>query len=726
MLVTERFSLDRTLIQSIIDSNEISFGFNGLGDYVFHRSYSRQGESWPDTVERVVNGILSIRKNHYIRNGLEWDSLSWHQLGARLFYNIYTMKFLPPGRGLWAMGTDHVYEVGAMALYNCAGTKVTDETFAHDLEWSMDAMMLGCGVGYRLFTTDELRISLKRKFERISYQTEKHINMQVNAHYKNIDFIGNDIRINDNREGWVESVHYMLSSGDISTPFDYSLIRPYGSPLKRFGGESSGPAPLMILHTRLRAYIELYISEKLDTTTFVANCINAIGCCVVSGNIRRGAQILVGSPKDKTFIKLKSHEENKASKEITSLITSCTKLSKQGRESYSSIVEVIESLREDNIEVFLSDRPNISYLSNNSVILEQTNDFLALREIANQIRKNGEPGIINAINTREFGRIRPGDNSAEPDNAIVFNPCGEIPLEDKEVCNVVEVFPTLCNDNEERIEAIKLATFYAQTVSLLPTHQPETNKVVARNRRIGISKTGVAEWLSNIGSFSYIRLSRDDYGVVKKTAHFYAKEAGVPDPIRLTTMKPAGSVSLLVGVSSGIHYPTFPYAIRRIRVAADSPIDLVMSGSGIKPETSLKEPGTHIYSFPIEQSKARPATSVSAWEQFALLATTQREWSDNAVSCTIYFDPETEGDQIEFMLGHFVPLIKSVSMLPHTPAGTYELMPYEGIIKERYEEEIKKLKPIDWNLYREKQKSAPLSSPDSSILFCDNDICATE
>ena len=342
MLVTERFFLDKNLIQSIIDSNEISFGFNGLGDYVFHRSYSRQGESWPETVERVVNGILSIRKNHYKRNGLEWDSLPWHQLGARLFYNIYTMKFLPPGRGLWAMGTDHVYEVGAMALYNCAGTKVTDETFAHDLEWSMDAMMLGCGVGYRLFTTDKLREKLKQSTNDLTNTIEVSGLSEV---FKHLDYHYNNnvanIQIEDSREGWVESIDYLLSTANLTTPFDYSLIRPYGSPLKRFGGESSGPAPLMILHTRLRAYIELYISEKLDTTTFVANCINAIGCCVVSGNIRRGAQILVGSPKDKTFIKLKSHEETE---ETTSIAITIEAISRRERKSLvsSRMTELLE------------------------------------------------------------------------------------------------------------------------------------------------------------------------------------------------------------------------------------------------------------------------------------------------------------------------------------------------------------------------------------------------
>ena len=725
MLVTERFTLDKNLIQSIVDSNEVSFGFNGLGEYVFYRSYSRQGETWIETVERVVNGVLSIRKNHYKNNGLQWDEVFWHQLGTRLFYNIYTMKFLPPGRGLWAMGSDHVYEVGAMALYNCAGTKVTDETFAYDLEWSMDAMMLGCGVGYRLFTTDKLRDIIKGK-----QQDHEYVEDALDKH-KHLDYFFDDseeirIQIEDSREGWVESISYILETGNTTNAFDYSLIRSYGTPLKRFGGESSGPAPLIILHTRLRAYIELYISEKLDTTTFVANCINAIGCCVVSGNIRRGAQILVGNPRDKAFIKLKSFEENEDSKYIATEINVATEYSKQGKSTYDEIVMGIESLREHHLGFFLSDRPNIDYLSNNSVALTKTSDFLSLHEIAKQIRKNGEPGIINFVNTKEFGRVRPGGNSFEKDEAIVFNPCGEIPLEDKEVCNVVEVFPTLCNDNEERTEAIKLATFYAQTVSLLPTHRPETNKVVARNRRIGISKTGVAEWLSNIGAFSYIRLSRDDYDVVKKEAHKWAAESGVSDPIRHTTMKPSGSVSLLVGVSSGMHYPTFKYAIRRVRVAMDSPIDLVMWKSGIKPEKSDKEPGTHIYSFPIQQDKAREATSVSAWEQFALLATTQREWSDNAVSCTIYFDPETEGDQIEHMLGQFIPLVKSVSMLPHTKGGAYELMPYEGITKERYERETEKLKHINWEIYREKQKASPISGPDSSILFCDNDSCLIE
>lgn len=721
MLVTERFYIDPNLIQSIIDSNEISFGFNGLGDFIFHRSYSRQGESWSETVERVVNGLFSIRKNHYIRNGLEWDSKKWQQLAVSVYYNIYTMKFLPPGRGLWAMGTEHVYKVGAMALYNCAGTKVADESFAHDLEWSMDAMMLGCGVGYRLFTTDKLRYILKNCVSIWNDKPEIHLELLKEKVY-NFNYDGEKITIHDSREGWVDSVDYLLRTADLTTPFDYSLIRPYGSKLKGFGGEASGPAPLIILHTRLRAYIELYISNKLDTTTFVANCINAIGCCIVSGNIRRGAQILVGNSKDKAFIKLKSFEDNKESKIISSIISDCTKHSKLGRETYPSIVTAMEIIRETNLDFFLSDRPNISYLSNNSVILEKTSDFSSMTEIANQIRKNGEPGIINAINTREFGRIRPGGKE-ERDDAIVFNPCGEIPLEDKEVCNVVENFPTLCNGNEERQTALRLATFYAQTVSLLPTHRPETNKVVARNRRIGISKTGVADWLSIIGSFSYIRLSRDDYKVVRETADLYAKEAGVPSPIRVTTMKPSGTISLLAEVSSGMHYPTFPYAIRRVRVAIDSPIDLVLFRNGMRVETSSKEPGTHIYSFPIKQSKARSATSVSAWEQFSLLAATQREWSDNAVSCTIYFDPETEGPQIEHMLGQFVPLVKSVSMLPHTTDGAYPLMPYEGITKETYDKEVKKLKPIDWERYKELQKKSELEGPDSSILYCDSDSC---
>jgi hypothetical protein len=77
----------------------------------------------------------------------------------------------------------------------------------------------------------------------------------------------------------------------------------------------------------------------------------------------------------------------------------------------------------------------------------------------------------------------------------------------------------------------------------------------------------------------------------------------------------------------------------------------------------------------------------------------QEKWADNMVSCTVYFDPETEGGQIGQMLTQFAPLIKSVSMLPHTGKGAYTQMPYEEITPEEYDERVRRIPKIDWSAF---------------------------
>ncbi len=106
---------------------------------------------------------------------------------------------------------------------------------------------------------------------------------------------------------------------------------------------------------------------------------------------------------------------------------------------------------------------------------------------------------------------------------------------------------------------------------------------------------------------------------------------------------------------------------------------------------------------------------VSAWEQFTLLAMLQREWSDNMVSCTISFDPEREGPQVESMLGQFIPLIKSVSVLPRTSRGAYPQMPYEEISEEAYRRHAARLQPIDWSRLHGSEGDEP--------LYCNADYC---
>ena len=703
MIVEERFTLPPNLYKDIPLSLDHSFGFNGFGELTYYRTYSRydlekkKQETWLDTCVRVTEGVMSIRKDWYKKMGLKWEKKEWEGLATQMLSYMYQMKFLPPGRGLWAMGSQHVYEVGSMALNNCANTSLNADTLADDLAWAMDALMCGCGVGFRL-PSPHIKIVLPTLQD--SYGIK-------------VGWI-----IPDSREGWTHSVRLLVNAllDGRSIFFDYREIRGFGQLIKRFGGTSSGAGPLIILHRRISAYFNNYRRHLISQTRLLADLANAVGYCVVSGNVRRGAEILLGHLNDKDFLDLKV--PRKRNENLDKRLKEAFEVSKgDQKNSYANTIKILyESDLVDRD--FLDDRASICGLSNNSVLLEDHVEFLGINKILDGIRANGDPGGLNLLNMKKYGRF--GDTSLRDETANSCNPCGEIPLGDKELCNLVEIFPTLCSDRKELYNATRLATIYSQSVSLLATHSPETNKVIAKNRRIGVSLTGVADWLDKIGAVRLTRVLRDLYPIVKRTSEEFAELAGVPSPIRHTTIKPSGTVSQLAGVSSGMHFPTFPLAIRRIRIANDTPLNSLLKKALIPYEIDIQDSGANVFEFPINQGSTRPATKVSAWEQFAFLSMLQREWSDNMVSCTIYFNKEAEGEQIEQMLGQFLPLIKSFSMLPHSDLGTHPQMPYQGITEEEYKKRIRSLRLPDYSLYKGVGREADMPE---SILYCDNDSC---
>jgi len=647
-IIKEQFHLKASYCDKL-QTKIPNFGFGGFGEATYYRTYSRikpdgTQEHWPDTVIRVINGIMSIRKQHYINNCLTWEDEQWQQFAYKLATTMFDMKWLPPGRGLWVMGTEYVYERGGAALNNCGA--VDTSNLAAAVDWAMDMLMCGVGVGFNTAWDGE-NAKLPNKSRPISFT------------------------IPDTREGWVASVRLLIESytqGGSWFTFDYSAIRPAGAPIRGFGGVASGSEPLEQLHCRIEEYLDNYCAKQIDSTRCTADIFNAIGACVVAGNVRRSAEISLGSVEDQTFLDLKNYE-------------------------------------------LYPERAEIGWMSNNTVVLEKTKDFAKLPQIAKRIRDNGEPGIMNLINIQKYGRY----GSKEEDKAWLANPCSEIPLESFELCNLAEVFAARCEDEKEFYEALEFATFYASTVALLPTHRSETNAIVVRNRRIGISLSGVADILDDLGATELTKRLRKGYKIIKQTNAKLASQAGVPSSIRVTTVKPSGTISQLVGVSSGMHFPTFQYAIRRMRVGDGSPICELLKEAGIPNEKDNYSENTTVFEFPIDQGKTRKAANVSAWEQFAFLAMLQREWSDNMVSCTVYFDPKTEGDQIEHMLAQFAPIIKSVSMLPHSDTGAYTQMPYEGITKEEYEKRLANMSPIDWKKFG--------GSDGMESKFCSNDQC---
>lgn len=818
-----------------IRSVPYKFGFGTFGEVVFNRTYSRKvngvKEMFPDVVVRVINGILSIRKNHYISRGLEWNDSYWSNEAVNIGKTMMKMHFLPPGRGLYMCGTDYSYMKGGAAFNNC-GFISTKDDLLYAATWTMDSLMCGCGIGFDTRFKDEGQLKIPGCAE---CRFEKNSACGCGCY---------EYVIHDSREGWVKSLRLLLKTYFTGGPvvhFDYSELRNKGEELKGFGGVSSGYKPLKELHNRVRSYMECYFEAKEDpfsailnmctrdgdeqsfakiikiresdatktygTSRLIVDIFNAIGICVVAGNIRRSSEISLGEYGDDEFLNLKNYALN-------------------------------------------PERESIGWMSNNTVIMSNSQAFEGIPDITNRIKTNGEPGIFNAINAKKYGRVgkknpigreneedmveglnpcltgdtmiktteglQPitsligkqftavvnGDNfnstdagfwssgikdvflltlengmsikatinhkffeeykgeyvgwvtveelsagdklildewdtsaivSIEPAgqeevydctipgkhcflaNGIISHNCGEIALESGEYCCLSEIFLSRCETFDEMVNAAKIATFYASTISLLPTHWAKSNSIISRNHRIGVSISGIADFHDKFGFTDMTNIFKSLYKIVRSENKRLAIEAGVPESIRVTTVKPSGTISLIAGVSPGIHFPAFSYAIRTIRISADSELVPLLKNAGVKCEPDFYSgPGTLVFSFPIYQGTTRSAQNVSIWEQAMLQVTLQREWADNGTSCTLCFNPETEGDVLENVIAQITPLIKGLSCLPHTDEGVYIQAPYQKITKEEYKELCREIKPIQWDTYSEE---AVL------IKGCDGDTC---
>jgi len=263
---------------------ETNFGFNGLGELVYRRTYSRlkedgTNEQWWETVQRVVEGTFNLLLSHLEQNSIkiDTDTLQTIDVDSKImFEKIFKFKFLPPGRGLWSMGTCITEEKKIFAaLNNCAfvSTKPTDKTNIDEVIkpylFLMDNAMLGVGVG---FDTKGSGMEIK------IYEPKKSENKE------------NTFFVNDSREGWVESVAVLLKcyfqENMILPNFNYSLVRDAGTPLKVFGGISSGPGPLRDLHSNLIRQLDKFVGNNLDSRLIV-DIMNLIGKSVVAGNISK-------------------------------------------------------------------------------------------------------------------------------------------------------------------------------------------------------------------------------------------------------------------------------------------------------------------------------------------------------------------------------------------------------------------------------------------------------
>lgn len=1126
MLVKERYKLPEYIVAHL-RSLSPHFGLGAFGETLFYTRYSREkedgtNEDWCDVIIRCVEGVMSIRKDWYRKNKIEWDAEYWDSYVYGFAIAMYEMKFLPPGRGLWTMGTEFVYERGSMALQNC-GYSVIGKNIGKDASWCMDALMCGVGVGFEPQRDDEL--VLTRPIGTFRYL------------------------VPDSREGWCNSLSAIIDAYLVGGPepeYDYSEVRPEGLVIRGFGGISSGPGPLKKLHIQVKSFLERYITDpNYDSVLLKADIINAIGCCVVAGNVRRSAEICCGRIDDEVFLDLKDYLKypyraefgwmsnnsailsEKRHYEKLGLIAkrviangepgiinhrnmwkgrigkkdnvprdnaigfnpclsydskiltadgrgyiSIGQLADEGKDldvfcvgdqdeltikrmrnprktginqkiykvtfddgatlrctgnhrvmlrdrsfkqvqdlSYNDQVAIVnrydskesktgtywrdyikfglgghttfehrliaenkfhilgedhvhhidgnkKNNSPDNLELkdkteHLTDHsqgsgnPNFSGVSNEQFlqmgvalttklgrrfsadewqkygvsfvskyrkdyfgsfvefaswcadlagVINEPIDTRTLRNYLDAIEQGYETDLVgdtvyvtktcegcketfrqpyvqrevsfcsmSCVNTgrdyslniegqrkhfakqketkreqqldvftelkAELGRepnkkeweercsaylvakrlgasgsafqswaqlkreakehnhrvvsvvedgfedvyngtvdefhnfiVKICDAETETyciERGVVTPQCGEQPLEDKELCCLVETCPTRCVNADGIFDpyvwykALEYATFYASTVTLLPTHRPETNKVMVRNRRIGVSIMDYANWVHDYQQSRVISCLREGYLVVRRFNKSFNSEAGVPEANRVTTIKPGGTVPKVVGVLSGMGNPNFHFMIRRVRMAMNSPMVQRLKDAGIPWEVDAYSANTLCFEFPVKQGPAKQMADVTLWEQAFTLMTLQAEWSDNAVSNTLTFkpawvtvekiradnakaikaastkygidietglsqhgseyefngyrvkeswsdilvqkyNPHNEEGDIEKVLSSIVPHIKSLSLLPHCDEGVYVQMPEQGITEEEYNTRTAAIKPINW------------------------------
>lgn len=655
----KKFELSHSFIRDYIGRQP---KWGPIGYLVYKRTYARPKpdgttEEWWETCKRVVEGCYQTQYDHCKYLNIPWDSYKAQKSAQKMFQLMWDFKFLPPGRGLWMMGTDYIRERGGAALNNCAfiSTEHINEDFSYPFRFLMDMSMLGVGVGLDVRGAGKVKLSVPRVSSGETYV------------------------VADSREGWCDLIARILDSYVSKSTYpgkiDYSNIRPAGVPIRSFGGVSGGPAILEELVDNINSILMPLAKEgAFITSEAIVDIANYIGKAVISGNVRRSAEIILGFPDDNDFLNLK--QDPKA---------------------------------------LLSHR----WASNNSVIAHIGMDY---KKIAEKISVNGEPGIFWLENARAYSRMSDPPDYKDID-AVGVNPCSEQTLCDAELCCLVETFPSLHESLQEFLITLKYAYLYAKTVTLIPTHNPKTNAVVMRNRRIGTSMSGIAQAIEKFGYREFMKWCDHGYKKLRELDNQYSDWLCVPRSRKITSVKPSGTVSLLPGVTPGVHFPYGKYYIRRIRMSGNSRLAELCKKHGYYVEQDVTDKHACVLSVPIKEeyfSKAR--RDVSMWEQIELVAQIQANWSDNQVSATITFN-ESEKRDIATALSMYETRLKSISFLP-LDVKSYAQTPYQEITESEYNNLVSQIKR---NLVEVVQEAYACSQTENDHVedkMCDSEVCS--
>jgi ribonucleotide reductase alpha subunit len=615
-----------------------------LGYITYKRTYARpvgkeRTEEYPETVERIIKACRTQLKCGFTPE--EEKEL------AQYFMDL---KCSVAGRFLWQLGTNTVSKLGLLSLQNCA-TVAVDHPI-RPFTWAMDALMLGCGVGY----------NIQREFV---YELPKARRARiVRADTKDADFI-----VPDSREGWVELLRKTLEAHFITGKgFSFSTvcIRSKGAPIKGFGGTASGPEELCWGIEQISQVLNKRAGKKARPIDCL-DIMNIIGAVVVAGNVRRSAQIAIGDMDDLQFLNAKRWD--------------------------------------------LGNIPNWRSMSNNSVVC---NDIDQLPDqFWEGYKGNGEPyGLINLRLSRAVGRL--GEDAYPDPTVIGYNPCAEQSLGNFETCCLAEVFLPNVTSSAELTRILYFLYTINKNSLRLKCHHPETQRIVHENMRMGIGMTGIAQ--ASEEQLGWLEYAYEGLRILDSN---YSRLQGIKESVKLTTVKPSGTLSLLAGVTPGIHPGYSQYYIRRIRIASGSPLIDVCRTHGYHVEQQRRldgtsDPSTVVVEFPCSHPAGTVlAKDTTAIKQLELVKKLQTEWSDNSVSCTVYYKSDELASIQEWLRNNYNDGVKTCSFLLHSDHG-FDQAPLEEITEERYNELMAKVTPIT---------AVEVKESDMELEECEGGIC---
>jgi ribonucleoside-triphosphate reductase len=454
-------------------------------------------------------------------------------------------------------------------------------------------------------------------------------------------------QVHDSIIGWAQSLDMLMEAymfGRIKPVFDFSKVRPKGSYLVTTGAKAPGPEPLKFMLSLVESKLKSAVGRKLKPIE-VHDIICIISDCVLSGGIRRAALISLFDRNDDEMLKSKSGEW-------------WVKHPYRARANNSAV------------------------LPRDKVTKEEFDYIFGILKASG----SGEPGFSWTDNT-DWG----------------YNPCHEIALNPNQFCNLTTINQTGIKNKQDFLKRVHSATLLGTLQAAytdFPYLRPIWKETTEREALLGISFTGIADangivqpdWLQE-GAKLALELNEK-----------YAKKLGINPAARITTVKPEGTSSCVLGSSSGIHARHSAYYLRRFRINKGDSLDNYLRNTipDLVEDDIYSNTGS-VVTIPQESPKgAIVREKETAEDLLRRVYEYNVHWVKNGyrsgsnhhnVSATISVK-DNEWDYVRESMWKNRDLYSGISLLPYD-GGTYKQAPFEDCSKETYEEFSKKVKAID-------------------------------